>query len=261
MTGRCPVTIRGDHCAAWPALGGVTPWSPGGTAGRVHRRADHRRSGAVEHRAARRRWAPCCGAIGRVRPNTGWLPAVMLDDDGFVRVTSEPSLSGYPRRVRASRDCAVPPAQPRRRLCWPCNVWACLIWFAAQLWPAVCWDRFGVQPGWPGGRSSIRPTAASGSRRGRSTGSCSPGSSDAASTAESGTKVPTMRLPPAAVLADAVRGICARSPLGSDPRCRRQPADVGFVDVPQRGALTSIPTRGTPPTGRRHAVVIRPSAA
>ncbi len=35
-------------------------------------------------------------AIGRVRPNTGWLPAVMLDDDGFVRVTSELTVPGYP---------------------------------------------------------------------------------------------------------------------------------------------------------------------
>ncbi len=28
-------------------------------------------------------------AIGRVRPNTDWLPAELLDDDGFVRVTPE----------------------------------------------------------------------------------------------------------------------------------------------------------------------------
>ena len=28
-------------------------------------------------------------AIGRVRPNTEWLPAELLDDDGFVRVTPE----------------------------------------------------------------------------------------------------------------------------------------------------------------------------
>lgn len=35
-------------------------------------------------------------AIGRVRPNTGWLPAEMLDDDGFVRVTADLRVPGRP---------------------------------------------------------------------------------------------------------------------------------------------------------------------
>ena len=35
-------------------------------------------------------------AIGRVRPNTAWLPAGLLDDDGFVGVTSELTVPGYP---------------------------------------------------------------------------------------------------------------------------------------------------------------------
>lgn len=35
-------------------------------------------------------------AIGRVRPNTGWLPADMLDADGFVAVTPELQVPGYP---------------------------------------------------------------------------------------------------------------------------------------------------------------------
>ncbi|MDZ4266483.1 MAG: FAD-dependent oxidoreductase, partial [Mycobacterium sp.] len=34
-------------------------------------------------------------AIGRVRPNTGWLPAELLDDDGFVRVTPELQVPGH----------------------------------------------------------------------------------------------------------------------------------------------------------------------
>jgi NADH dehydrogenase FAD-containing subunit len=35
-------------------------------------------------------------AIGRVRPNTGWLPPELLDDDGFVRVTPELRVPGHP---------------------------------------------------------------------------------------------------------------------------------------------------------------------
>jgi len=35
-------------------------------------------------------------AIGRVRPNTAWLPAEILDDDGFVRVTSALQVPGHP---------------------------------------------------------------------------------------------------------------------------------------------------------------------
>ncbi len=34
--------------------------------------------------------------IGRVRPNTGWLPPEILDDDGFVRVTGELTVPGLP---------------------------------------------------------------------------------------------------------------------------------------------------------------------
>lgn len=35
-------------------------------------------------------------AIGRVRPNTAWLPAALLDDDGFVRVSPDLSVVGAP---------------------------------------------------------------------------------------------------------------------------------------------------------------------
>jgi NADH dehydrogenase FAD-containing subunit len=34
-------------------------------------------------------------AIGRVQPNTNWLPTELLDDDGFVRVTSELRVPGH----------------------------------------------------------------------------------------------------------------------------------------------------------------------
>lgn len=45
-------------------------------------------------------------AIGRVRPNTGWLPAVLLDEQGFVRVTPELHVPGHPE-VFAIGDVAA----------------------------------------------------------------------------------------------------------------------------------------------------------
>jgi len=35
-------------------------------------------------------------AIGRVQPNTGWLPPELLDEDGFVCVTPELRVPGHP---------------------------------------------------------------------------------------------------------------------------------------------------------------------
>ena len=35
-------------------------------------------------------------AVGRVHPNTGWVPPELLDDDGFVRVSPDLSLPGQP---------------------------------------------------------------------------------------------------------------------------------------------------------------------
>lgn len=35
-------------------------------------------------------------AVGKARPNTAWLPAEILDDDGFVRVTPELTVPGHP---------------------------------------------------------------------------------------------------------------------------------------------------------------------
>ncbi|MGE2712948.1 FAD-dependent oxidoreductase [Mycolicibacterium litorale] len=45
-------------------------------------------------------------AIGRVRPNTAWLPAAILDDDGFVRVTPQLKVPGH-QRVYAIGDVAA----------------------------------------------------------------------------------------------------------------------------------------------------------
>ncbi len=35
-------------------------------------------------------------AVGKVRPNTGWLPADLLDERGFVRVTPQLQVPGHP---------------------------------------------------------------------------------------------------------------------------------------------------------------------
>lgn len=45
-------------------------------------------------------------AIGRVRPNTEWLPPALLDDDGFVTVTTELRVPGH-RGVFAIGDVAA----------------------------------------------------------------------------------------------------------------------------------------------------------
>lgn len=45
-------------------------------------------------------------AIGRVHPNTAWLPAELLDEHGFVRVTPELRVPGY-RGVFAIGDVAA----------------------------------------------------------------------------------------------------------------------------------------------------------
>ncbi|MUL47315.1 pyridine nucleotide-disulfide oxidoreductase [Mycobacterium sp. CBMA293] len=54
-------------------------------------------------------------AVGRVRPNTGWLPADVLDGDGFVRVTPELTVPGHPRIFAVGDVAATDPLRTSAR--------------------------------------------------------------------------------------------------------------------------------------------------
>jgi NADH dehydrogenase FAD-containing subunit len=54
-------------------------------------------------------------AIGRVQPNTGWLPAELLDDGGFVRVTPELQVSGRPEVFAIGDVAATDPLRSSAR--------------------------------------------------------------------------------------------------------------------------------------------------
>jgi NADH dehydrogenase FAD-containing subunit len=54
-------------------------------------------------------------AIGRVRPNTGWLPAELLDEDGFVRVTPELRVPGHPEVFAVGDVAATDPLRSSAR--------------------------------------------------------------------------------------------------------------------------------------------------
>ena len=75
--------------------------------------------------ASRRRSADAVlWAIGRVRPNTDWLPPELLDEHGFVRVTPELHGARAPRRLRdrrrgGHRSAAQLGPQPGRRSAGP----------------------------------------------------------------------------------------------------------------------------------------------
>ena len=53
--------------------------------------------------------------IGRVRPNTGWLPAEILTDDGFVRVEPDLSVPGYPGVFAVGDVAATDPLRTSAR--------------------------------------------------------------------------------------------------------------------------------------------------
>lgn len=54
-------------------------------------------------------------AVGRVRPNTAWLPTDILDDDGFVRVTPELTVPGYPSVFAVGDVAATDPLRTSAR--------------------------------------------------------------------------------------------------------------------------------------------------
>lgn len=54
-------------------------------------------------------------AVGRVRPNTGWLPAGLLDDDGFVRVTPALQVPGHPEVFAIGDVAATDPLRSSAR--------------------------------------------------------------------------------------------------------------------------------------------------
>ena len=114
-------------------------------------------------------------AIGRVQPNTDWLPRELLDDGGFVRVTPElrtPATRTYSRPVmwRPPTRCAVLPAIVATR-------WSRAT--SAPRWPAAVRGLIGhpaaggarswasSPTGW---RSSCPPARRSAYRRGPSNG-------------------------------------------------------------------------------------------
>jgi len=53
--------------------------------------------------------------IGRVRPNTGWLPAQLLTDDGFVRVAPDLSVPGHPGVFAVGDVAATDPLRASAR--------------------------------------------------------------------------------------------------------------------------------------------------
>jgi len=54
-------------------------------------------------------------AVGRVRPNTGWLPPALLDEDGFVRVLPTLQLPGHPDVFAVGDVAATDPLRSSAR--------------------------------------------------------------------------------------------------------------------------------------------------
>lgn len=54
-------------------------------------------------------------AIGRVRPNTDWLPAELLDEHGFVRVTPQLQVPGHPNVFAVGDVAATDPLRSSAR--------------------------------------------------------------------------------------------------------------------------------------------------
>lgn len=53
--------------------------------------------------------------VGRVRPNTGWLPTEVLDENGFVRVTPDLRVPGHPELFAVGDVAATDPLRSSAR--------------------------------------------------------------------------------------------------------------------------------------------------
>ena len=54
-------------------------------------------------------------AVGKVRPNTDWLPTALLDDDGFIEVTPQLQVPGYPGVYAVGDVAATDPLRTSAR--------------------------------------------------------------------------------------------------------------------------------------------------
>ena len=130
-------------------------------------------------------------AIGRVQPNTGWLPESLLDEAGFVRVSPDLTVAGAPGVFAIGDVAATDPlrssARNRADRLLASNIRRHLAGRPlAHLPPPP--SALGLGPRIPAGRAARVHTVGHGpsaSLRGRSRQSSSPGSCGAASTAVS----------------------------------------------------------------------------
>jgi len=74
-------------------------------------------SGAVEWRTGQQAVTAdaVLWAIGRVRPNTGWLPGGLLDEHGFVCVTAQLTVPGHPGLFAVGDVAATDPLRSSAR--------------------------------------------------------------------------------------------------------------------------------------------------
>ena len=236
-----PVGLHGGHRAELP---------DGFTGEKITAEPVHWATGQPDVTADAVLWA-----VRRVRPNTAWFTAGLLDEHGFVRVTNSPFRASRDRdRRRAATDPLQLGPQPGRRRSGP--------------------QRAGLVQRKPPGTYRPAPALGIGARRtaGRS-GVFAPGpglpipglvdrpvlqyrgSSDAASIAESGIRVHNMRLPYAAALAVLCAvGLAPGAHSDGPCRCRRTAA-VGFVDVRTVVPDAVIDCGATPNKLRRNPAV------
>ena len=115
--------LQGHHPRAWKRLRGrLTDLGVGVHPG--HRAVAPNGSPSDEIASGPVRWStgqpPACAdavlwAIGRVRPNTDWLPPELLDERGFVRVTPQLRVPGHPGVFAVGDVAATDPLRSSAR--------------------------------------------------------------------------------------------------------------------------------------------------